>query len=493
MFALEVEYLAGRSVATARHDRELAEWPPHPGRLFCALVAACHESDLTADEREAGRNALCWLEQQDSPAISVSEASARDIISVFVPVNDVKSPDLKPDRVPSAGQIVSALEVLPERRPKQPRFFPSVTPARPVLHFVWTQAEGIEPHLQPLARLAACVTYLGHSSSLVRVSITDAPGPITHVPAEGGDLIFRVPSTGRLEELERAYRRQARPSPGTYQPYRLVAGEEPSPTRPAESVFGDLIVCQIDGRSFLPLSGTLRLTNAIRHAVLRATDRSGPQVKSLVSGHTDAGGVSRADHVAYVPLANVGHRYADGKVMGFAVVLPRNLGRFSPERREILRALAALETLGVDGHSWGVTLAGADAGFQSLRTDAYTAESAFRRKRSQRWASVTPVLCDRFPKDKDGERVEDVIADSVERVVGCRPIHVAADRVSRFRGVPTSVRFHRERKEADVPRYRTHAVVEFDREIRGPLIVGAGRFLGLGLFRVWEPDREGRS
>src|SRR5579871_1572811 len=134
MFALEVEYLAGRSVATARHDRELAEWPPHPGRLFCALVAACHESDLTADEREAGRNALCWLEQQDSPAISVSEASARDIISVFVPVNDVKSPDLKPDRVPSAGQIVSALEVLPERRPKQPRFFPSVTPARPVLH-----------------------------------------------------------------------------------------------------------------------------------------------------------------------------------------------------------------------------------------------------------------------------------------------------------------------------------------------------------------------
>jgi CRISPR-associated protein Csb2 len=216
-------------------------------------------------------------------------------------------------------------------------------------------------------------------------------------------------------------------------------------------------------------------------------------VKSLVSGHTDAGGVSRADHVAYVPLANVGHRHADGKVMGFAVVLPRSLGRFSPERREILSALAGLEAVGIDGHTWAVTLVGADAGFQSLRTDTYTAESAFRRKRSRRWASVTPILCDRFPKDKDGERIENVIADSVERVVGCRPIRVAADRVSRFRGVPTSVRFHRERKEADVPRYRTHAVVEFDREIRGPLIVGAGRFLGLGLFRVWEPDREGTS
>jgi CRISPR-associated protein Csb2 len=178
--------------------------------------------------------------------------------------------------------------------------------------------------------------------------------------------------------------------------------------------------------------------------------------------------------------------------MGFAVVLPRHLGRFSPERREILRAVAGLDTIGFADHAWAVTLVGADAGLQSLRTDAYTADSASRRKRSRRWASVTPVLCDRFPKDKDGERVEDIIADSVERVVGCRPL-VEVDKISRFRGVPPSFRFHRERKETDVPRYRTHAVLEFDREVRGPLLVGAGRFLGLGLFRVWEPDREGIS
>jgi CRISPR-associated protein Csb2 len=492
MFALEVEYLAGRSVATARHDRDTAEWPPHPGRLFCALVAACYEGDLTEEEREAGRSALLWLEGQHPPAISVSEATHRDVLPLFVPVND-KNDQCKIDAKKKVKFHPTINGEIAIRRGRQERTFPSVTPARPILHFVWTPAEGVESYLPALARLAACVTYLGHSSSLVRVSVADAPGPITHVPAEGGDHIFRVPATGRLEELERAYRRQARPSPGTYQAYRLVSGEEPLPSRPAESVFGDLIVCQIDGRSFLPLSGALRLTDAIRQAVLKATDRSGPQVKSLVSGHTDAGGVSRADHVAYVPLANVGHRHADGKVMGFAVVLPRSLGRFSPERREILSALAGLEAVGIDGHTWAVTLVGADAGFQSLRTDTYTAESAFRRKRSRRWASVTPVLCDRFPKDKDGERIENVIADSVERVVGCRPIRVAADRVSRFRGVPTSVRFHRERKEADVPRYRTHAVVEFDREIRGPLIVGAGRFLGLGLFRVWEPDREGTS
>lgn len=492
MFALEVEYLAGRSVATARHDRESAEWPPHPGRLFCALVAACHEGDLTEDEQEAGRSALLWLERQNPPAISVSAATHRDVLPVFVPVND-KNEQCKIDAKKKVKFHPAINGEIAIRRGRQERAFPSVTPARATLHFVWTLAAGIEPHLPALARLAACVTYLGHSSSLVRVSVADAPGEITYVPAENGDKVFRVPAPGRLRELEQAFRRQSRPSPGTYHTYRFVGDEKPLAAKPpAESVFGDLIVCQIDGRSFLPLSGALRLTDAVRQAVLQATDRAGRQVKSLVSGHTDGGGVSRDDHVAYVPLANIGHRHADGKVMGFAVVLPRNLGRFSPERREILRALAGLDTIGFDGHAWAVTLVGADAGLQSLRTDAYTAESASQRKRSRRWASVTPVLCDRFPKDKDGERVEDVIADSVERVVGCRP-HVEVDKISRFRGVPPSFRFHRDRKEADVPRYRTHAVVEFDREVRGPLLVGAGRFLGLGLFQVCEPDREGIS
>ena len=61
MLVLEVEYLTGRAVATARHHREQPEWPPHPGRLFSALVAACHEADLTDLEREAGASGFSGL------------------------------------------------------------------------------------------------------------------------------------------------------------------------------------------------------------------------------------------------------------------------------------------------------------------------------------------------------------------------------------------------------------------------------------------------
>src|SRR5579871_1239922 len=123
MLALEVEYLTGRAVATLRHRREESEWPPHPGRLFSALVAALHESDLTDVERSAARDALLWLEQLSPPAIAVTEAERRVVIPAFVPVNDVETPAPAKDGSFSPGQVREGFGVLPESRPKQPRFF----------------------------------------------------------------------------------------------------------------------------------------------------------------------------------------------------------------------------------------------------------------------------------------------------------------------------------------------------------------------------------
>ena len=73
MFAIEVEYLTGRTVATNRELRSEAEWPPHPQRLFAALVAAYKECDLGEDVRAA----LEWLESLPAPSLAVSEASRR--------------------------------------------------------------------------------------------------------------------------------------------------------------------------------------------------------------------------------------------------------------------------------------------------------------------------------------------------------------------------------------------------------------------------------
>ena len=46
MLAVEVEFLMGRSLATQTDERTEAEWPPHPQRLFSALVARYQNLNL---------------------------------------------------------------------------------------------------------------------------------------------------------------------------------------------------------------------------------------------------------------------------------------------------------------------------------------------------------------------------------------------------------------------------------------------------------------
>ena len=91
MFALELTLLTGRYVATQYNDRRRVEWPPHPARLFSALAAA-HFAVETPCSVE--REALKWLEALGAPEIAASNTAddaaelARDVVTVFVPVND---------------------------------------------------------------------------------------------------------------------------------------------------------------------------------------------------------------------------------------------------------------------------------------------------------------------------------------------------------------------------------------------------------------------
>lgn len=508
MFALEIEYLTGRAVATARHAREEAEWPPHPSRLFSALVDAAfqHMSDNGVDLPAPVRDALEWLEAlTPHPDIAAAEALGREVLRSYVPDNDdnqqgkVEKGRMK--LYPVIGDGIGLRRVRVERR------FPTVIPDSPIVHFIWRESPGAEEHRAVLEALTSAVTYLGHSSSLVRVAVTDEPRPATFEPHPGGRHSIRVPTRGRLRELESLFRRSARPSPGVYVAYRKIAEQRPAPTSPVGGrAFGDIVVCELDRSGpFLPVSGSVKFLRAVRDALIRATNADPPAVKSLVSGHAAGCEPSREEHIAYIPLANVGFPYSDGRVMGFGVVLPRQLDRFSDERRAVMCAVAGLRSIRIEGgHEWEVAMPTEDVP-KSLQTGAYTGPS-------KTWATVTPVLCDRYPKQRDGERVEDIIAESVERVVGSRPVvylirsgkhpfrvqmdtESASDRhtqkagvFSPLTGVPPSHAFPNRRKEGDQPRHRVHAMLEFEQPVRGPIIACAGRYFGLGLFRAWTPE-----
>src|SRR2546425_7981054 len=108
MLALGIRYLTGYAAATDVSNRDEAEWPPHPARIFMALAAAFFETGENGDERAA----LDWLQRQPPPAIKASEADPRDVVTFYVPPNDYTLPrdakKLKPAAVDDAIAIVPA-------------------------------------------------------------------------------------------------------------------------------------------------------------------------------------------------------------------------------------------------------------------------------------------------------------------------------------------------------------------------------------------------
>jgi len=88
MLALGIRYLTGYAVATDVSDRERAEWPPHPARVFMALAAAHFETGEDAVERAS----LEWLEEQGPPSMKAGEADRRKVVTHYVPVNDQETP-----------------------------------------------------------------------------------------------------------------------------------------------------------------------------------------------------------------------------------------------------------------------------------------------------------------------------------------------------------------------------------------------------------------
>jgi CRISPR-associated protein Csb2 len=460
MLALKVEFLLGRYAATDFRDRDRPEWPPHPARLFSALVAAACESGLG----ESARAALLWLEKQPPPCITADQAPGRQTpVTVYVPVNDPGG------------------DLLPQRAERQPRAFPSVVPAvdapggRPRVHFIWAEANPDPPLRGLLASVAAQVSYLGSSRSPVCVRLADNPPEPTWFPDDAGKDVLRVPSPGRLESLAWHYANGLRPPAGAFQRYRR--GQAAAVSAAHQTVYGEMVVYRLTGPAETEIETTLRLTDVLRAAAMSRAQEALGEVPAVLSGHDGKGKPLGVPHAAYVglPFVSDTQPHADGRVLGLAVVLPRALP--VQERRRLGRALARVDHLMVPG-----------VGRLGLRRVAPGEEAPQRNLReetwadpSQRWSSVTPVVLDRFPK-KGGPGLTDILAKGCEHVGLPRPAEVAAGGFSPLHGVEPSSRF-RVRRGQGPPRLYTHVTLTFDEPVRGPLLLGAARHFGLGLLR----------
>jgi CRISPR-associated protein Csb2 len=538
MFAIELEFLTGRYVASRYNDRSRPEWPPHPARLFSALVAThCAGAERPQEEREA----MLWLERQGAPHLRAStpeEVAEREPYTTFVPVNDPDvvgtfdadreeierlhieaSNDRKaatkaralekrlsekiarsiaPGRISAEG-MRTARSVLPETRIRQPRTFPSVAPADPRVYFIWPHATPEGAVRTALGPLVSNLVRLGHSSSLVRARVVDTAPEANWRPDETGEHRLRIVGEGQLTALDHAFERHRE-----IQPRVLPALFERYTTRPSavtkevpQSVFGrDWVVLRRSGGPCIPATSSVGVARSVRAALMKFAPQPPPE---LLTGHGEDGGPAQRAHLAIVPLPFVGHLRADGSILGIALVLPRDVAE--QERHAVFHALAAWELAhrkdGDEFPAIPVFLGGAGELYLT-RLDEVARQATLRPSTwcgpARRWVSATPVALDRHPGDlhdqnparaaRAAAEAEETMRVAVAHVGLPAAVRVTVLPAAPIAGAAKAKHFPPFPPEPGRPRRAlVHAALEFEREVEGPILLGAGRYLGLGLFR----------
>lgn len=473
MFGFRVTYLLGSVTASdirSGNEKDKVEWPPHPDRLFCALVQAW--GDL--GEPENGRQALEWMEGIGPPAIHCGVLLSSVVVPRFVPVNDEWSPiDKNGKLLPSiAGTLIG--------RDRKERRIPNATLSKDTVYFWWPNRNLSSDQLESLSELANAVASLGHPSCLVSVEVIDTHQGLSPawLPRKDGSESLRVPSPGRLTTLRNAYMatpKRLRPPIGLWERY----GPPVQLDRPAQGHHKELIAFRLVGDGPpLPIEATQRIITVWRRAILSKADQP---ISEMISGHapesTPSGPrPSLRPHLALLPLTDVGHRFARSHIMGVAAALP---GGLSPEERKAcLRALGRVEEL----------VAGGLGVFRLERCSSEESRSGLMpetwSKSSRVWGSVTPVVFGRYPGQLWGAEAVHIVRGACEIAGLPSPSEVTVAPVSWVLGVPPSHRFVSLQSRPGKPK-RAHAHIRlvFSQKVAGPVLVGAGRHQGYGLFR----------
>lgn len=493
MIRLGIHYLNGWAMATHPADRERPEWPPHPDRVFMALAAAHFETG--ADPAEA---AVLALLEERPPALRAARHGERDCVTAYVPVNDSPSP------LKGSGKSLRPLAPLgglPVGRDRQARQFPVAVPEEPIVHLSWPEVELEPAHREVLSGLCAKVTCIGHSASLVQVWVEDEEDAA--VPDRRVELVptgeaparyrFRVPGPGRLDRLRHDFASGVRPRASTWCGYDVPAAEQADLAEPG-SVFDPALIVlrKLDGPD-LGLESTLQVTRYLRDTVLSLCPNPVPE---WVSGHRADGTPSEQDHLAFLPLPHVGREHADGHLLGLALALPRSIP--VDDRRRTLgpilfdsrgRARPIDLRMGRLGR-WSLELDERPYRPVALRSETWTAGPPAEATR--RWATVTPLALDRHPKGRDRwGQIETSVGRACRRIGLPEPHDVVISPVSLFVGAPVGKAFPAMRRGRNgSPVQHTHAVVTFPEPIRGPVLLGAGRYRGYGLCRPLRAKEE---
>lgn len=468
---------------------------PSPARCFQALVAAASQRGRVDD---AARGALEWLEARRPPIVAMPELRRGQAFKAFVPNNDLDA----------VGGDPANVEKIRTAKSIEPKLFAKEIP----FLFAWDagSSPGDADHAGVVARIAERLYQFGRGVDMAwaraRVLDEDAleallarfPGPVlrpTPGVALSGGSALPCPEPGSLSSLEarhQAFRRRFRaegkgesfsqpPKPR----FAQVTYGAPPARRLYEIHDPEGHLRPVPMRRIVSLVETVRDAAAARFRGALPASRAADVERGLV-GRTPEGvpAIPPDARVRILPLPSIGHDHADRGIRRVLVEMPGACPLRAPDVEWAFSALAfsaARLTPASDDamlRHYGIT--GEPARTWRTVTPAALQESATRRR-------IEPSKARTVEEAKPGAeraREESAAAAAVRQalrhagsraeVAGIRvqrePFEAKGVRVEQF---AAGTRFEKERL--------WHVEVTFAVPIGGPLVIGDGRFLGLGI------------
>lgn len=471
-----------------------SEWPPAPGRLFQALVAgAARGRTLPAETRAA----LGWLESLSPPVIAAPRARLGSRVVLFVPNNDADSLSDPTDigsirtkkvvrpRIPDPGPILYGWPIEGDPGGYALRIAEAANDVYQLgrgIDMAWAGGEILSDDelSERLHRFEGEVFTPGIGR--VRVLACPAGGTLKSLVDRHAAPRLTVEGTGKRAKtyftnapkpffLRVAYEPQVRRL--LFDLRRADAPDRMAAGRPSE-------VAQLVER--IRDAAVDRLKGALAHEEVDAI------MRCLVGRQPDGTGAGTTEQrVRLIPLLSIGFEHADRGVRRVLVEIPSGaplsaedvawaftgLDVVDPETGEILMVLTPSE-------DWGM-----------LRRHYIPKATC--------WRSVTPLA---LPEAAGRRRIEpsrrrEEAKRGSERAAEERAAARAVTSALRHAGInarATSIRVQREPFDAKglraeaferkprFPKERLwHVEFQLDRSVDGPIVLGDGRFLGLGL------------
>lgn len=465
---------------------------PSPARLFQALIAGAAVGGVSAKDREAFE----WLETLAPPVLAVPQAHRGQRLGFYVPNNDLDAKGGDPARVAEVRVLKRV----------QPWIF---DPESPFL-FAWKFGAEDGPQAETICALSRKLYQLGRGvdPAWAEGEILDAaqleerleshPGRILRPSGPGGDEGLRCPAPGTFQSLQERFdasRSRLLASEGDPGRQLLVQPPKPRFVNVAYGAPGAWRVFELrrmgdEGRAFAwALERAHDLVVAARDAAVKRLEEALPDLRAqveaaLIGRQPDGSGAGPTSaRVRLVPLPSIGHEHADHQVRRLLVEVPAGCALSSDDVSWAFSGLEFQERTLVP--SWTDEMlrhyrAGAPHGAQLWRsiTPAVLPQAAARRR-------VDPLR--RAEQAKGGtERLneEATATEAVRQALRHAEVRARIESI-RVQREPFGRRGDRAEVFAEGTRFAKerlwHVELVTSSHIDGPLLMGDGRFLGLGL------------